>query len=89
MYRPDNGPEFGAMVVPDWLPKVGVKTFFIQPGSPWADGHNESFNGKLWDECLQVALFNNLREVRILIECRRCPDHTFVLYVSWRHAAGT
>jgi transposase InsO family protein len=45
--RSDNGPEFTAKVVRGWLPKVGVQTLFIEPGSPWENGYNESFNGKL------------------------------------------
>ena len=66
--RSDNGPEFTAKAVRDWLPKVGVKTLFIEPGSPWENGYNESFNGKLRDECLNVELFNDLLEAQILIE---------------------
>jgi putative transposase len=45
--RSDNGPEFIAKVVQGWLGRVGVKTLFIQPGSPWENGYNESFNRKL------------------------------------------
>ena len=51
--RSDNGSEFTAKVVRDWLPKVGVKTLYIEPGSPWENGYNESFNGKLRDELLR------------------------------------
>ena len=50
--RSDNGPEFTAKVVRGWLERVGVKTLFIQPGSPWENGYNESFNRKLRDERL-------------------------------------
>ncbi len=50
--RSDNGPEFTAQVVRDWLKRVGVKTLFIEPGSPWENGYCESFNGKLRDELL-------------------------------------
>lgn len=74
--RSDNRPEFTARAVRDWLPKVGVKTLFIEPGSPWENGYNESFNGKLRDECLNVELFNDLREARTLIERWRCHDNT-------------
>jgi len=45
--RSDNGPEFTSKAVRDWLPKVGVQTLFIEPGSPWENGYCESFNGKL------------------------------------------
>ncbi len=54
--RSDNGPEFTAKVVRDWLKRVGVQTLFIAPGSPWENGYNESFNGKLRDELLNRYL---------------------------------
>jgi transposase InsO family protein len=66
--RSDNGPEFAAHAVRDWIAKVGAKTLFIEPGSPWENGYNESFNGKLRDELLNVELFNDLREAKVLIE---------------------
>ena len=44
--RSDNGAEFTAMAVRDWLGKIGVKTLYIQLGSPWENGYVESFNGK-------------------------------------------
>ena len=70
--RSDNGPEFTAHAVRDWIARVGTKTLFIEPGSPWENGYNESFNGKLRDELLNVELFNDLREAKVLIErCRR------------------
>ena len=50
--RSDNGPEFTAKLVRRWLERVGVETLFIEPGSPWENGYNESFNGKLRDELL-------------------------------------
>ena len=52
----------------EWLPRVGVKTLFIEPGSPWENGYNESFNGKLRDEMLNGEIFYTLAEARILIE---------------------
>ena len=52
--RSDNGPEFAAKLVRRWLGRVGVETLFIEPGSPWENGYNESFNGKLRDELLNV-----------------------------------
>ena len=54
--RSDNGPEFTAKAIRGWLPRVGVRTLFIQPGSPWENGCNESFNGKLRDELLDGYL---------------------------------
>ncbi len=48
--RSDNGPEFIATAVQSWLARIGVKTLYIAPGSPWENGYNESFNGSLRDE---------------------------------------
>jgi len=66
--RSDNGPEFTSKAVREWLPKVGVKTLFIEPGSPWENGYIESFNGKLRDELLNREIFYSLKEVQILTE---------------------
>lgn len=69
--RSDNGPEFAALVVRHWLAKVGVKTLFIEPGSPWENGYVESFNGKLRDELLNREIFYSLNEAKVLIEMWR------------------
>ncbi len=66
--RSDNGPEFTSPVVRGWLERVGVKTLFIEPGSPWENGYVESFNGKLRDELLDREIFYTLQEARVLIE---------------------
>ena len=66
--RSDNGPEFTAIAVRDWLERVGVKTLFIEPGSPWENGYIESFNGKLRDELLNTEIFDTLLEAKVLIE---------------------
>ena len=66
--RSDNGPEFTAKAVREWLSRVGVKTLYIEPGSPWENGYNESFNGKLRDELLNREIFYTSREAQILIE---------------------
>ena len=65
--RSDNGPEFTAKVVRQWLGKVGVRTLFIEPGSPWENGYVESFNGKLRDELLNPEIFDTLLEARVLV----------------------
>ena len=65
--RSDNGPEFTASAVRSWLPRVGVTTLFIQPGSPWENGSVESCNGKLRDECLNGEIFTTLVEAQVLI----------------------
>ncbi len=66
--RSDNGPEFTAHKVRDWLERVKVQTLFIEPGSPWENGYIESFNGKLRDELLDRELFNAMLEAKVLIE---------------------
>jgi len=66
--RSDNGPEFTALAVRQWLQAVGAKTLYIEPGSPWENGYCESFNGKLRDECLNLELFYSLKEARMVIE---------------------
>jgi len=69
--RSDNGPEFTARAVRRWLNRLGVKTLFIEPGSPWENGYIESFNGKLRDELLDREIFTTLEEARVLIEAWR------------------
>jgi putative transposase len=66
--RSDNGPEFTAKAVRSWLSEMGVKTLFIEPGSPWENGYIESFNGKLRDELLNREIFTTLIEAKVLIE---------------------
>ncbi len=66
--RSDNGPEFTASKVRGWLASLGVGTLFIEPGSPWENGYNESFNGKLRDELLNGEIFYTLQEARTVIE---------------------
>ena len=65
--RSDNGPEFTAKAVRNWLKQLGVQTLFIEPGSPWENGYNESFNGKLRDELLNGEIFTTLLEAKVLI----------------------
>ena len=66
--RSDNGPEFTARAIRSWLTRLGVKTLFIEPGSPWENGYIESFNGKLRDELLSREIFTTLQEAKVLIE---------------------
>ncbi len=66
--RSDNGPESTAQAVRDWLGKVGVKTLFITPGSPWENGYDESFNGTLRDQLLNAEIFYTLRGAKVLLE---------------------
>jgi len=66
--RSDNGPEFVAKAVRDWITAVGAKTAYIMPGSPWENGYCESFNSKLRDELLNGEIFYTLEEARVIIE---------------------
>jgi len=66
--RSDNGPEFTANAVRRWLNRLGIKTLFIEPGSPWENGYIESFNGKLRDELLNLEIFTILTEAKVLID---------------------
>jgi len=66
--RSDNGSEFTAKTTREWIASVRVKTAYIEPGSPWENGYNESFNGKLRDELLNGEIFYTLKEAQILIE---------------------
>ena len=74
--RSDNGPEFTAQRVREWLGHLGVKTLFIEPGSPWENGYIESFNGKLRDELLNGEWFDTLLEARVLAERWRTHYNT-------------
>jgi transposase InsO family protein len=75
--RSDNGSEFTATAVREWLERVGVKTLFIEPGSPWENGYVESFNGKLRDELLNGEIFYTLREAQVITESWRREYNTF------------
>lgn len=66
--RSDNGPEFIAIALREWLERLNVKTLYIEPGSPWENGYCESFNSKLRDEMLAREIFYDLREAKVLIE---------------------
>ena len=66
--RSDNGPEFVAQAVRDWIKAVGAKTAYIEPGSPWENGYCESFNARFRDELLNGEVFYTLREAQIIIE---------------------
>ena len=66
--RSDNGSEFTAKSIRAWLPRLGVKALYITPGSPWENGYNESFNGRLRDELLNGEIFYTLKEAQVIIE---------------------
>ena len=75
--RSDNGSEFIAHCLQDWLKEHGTKPLFIEPGSPWQNGYCESFNGKLRDECLNMEQFDNLKEAQVVIEDWRDEYNSF------------
>jgi transposase InsO family protein len=66
--RSDNGAEFTTPNVRHWLKRLGVTTMFIEPGSPWENGYNESFNGTIRRELLDREVFDTLLEAQVLIE---------------------
>lgn len=70
--RSDNGSEFTAKPIRAWLKRLGVKTLYIEPGSPWENGYNESFNGRFRDEFLKAEVLYSLKEAEVLSE-------------QWRH----
>jgi len=74
--RSDNGPEFVAKSVRNWISAVGAKTAYIEPGSPWENGYCESFNARLRDEFLNGEIFYTLKEAEILIEQWRVHYNT-------------
>ena len=74
--RSDQGPEFIATAVKSWLGRIGVPTLSIEKASPWENGYNESFNGKLRDELLNTEVFYTLAEAKVLIEAWRRHDNT-------------
>ena len=76
LHTQHNGPEFTAKKVREWLERIGVQTLFIEPGSPWENGYNESFNGKLRDELLDREIFDTLQEAEVLTERWRWEYNT-------------
>lgn len=75
--RSDNGSEFIARTLQGCLAQHGTKPLFIEPGSPWQNGKCESFNGKLRDECLNMEVFDTLKEAQIVIEAWRDEYNSF------------
>lgn len=69
--RSDNGPEFVANAIKDWIEEEGFKTCYIEPGSPWQNAYAESFNSRFRDEFLNLELFTSLLEAKMLGEEHR------------------
>ena len=83
--RSDNGPEFVAEAVRDWISAVGSKTAYIEPGSRWEDGYCESFNARLRDELLNDEIFYSLKEAQIVIEEWRKHYNTVRPHSAFRY----
>jgi len=71
--RCDNETEMAVRTLRDRLARLGTKTLYIEPGSPWENGYHESFNGKPRDECLKLEIFDSLKEAQVVIGA--CRDH--------------
>jgi putative transposase len=66
--RSDNGSEFIAEIIKEFLTQNNIKAAYIEPGSPWQNGKGESFNGKCRNECLRMEIFGNWREAEVIAE---------------------
>ena len=77
--RSDNGPEMIAKRLKTWLSHQQVETLYIEPGSPWQNGRNESFNGRLRDECLNLEWFYNISEANY----QEAISNTEVIIAEW------
>lgn len=91
--RSDNGPEFVAYAIQDWLAAKQIKTLYIKPGSPWENAYIESFHDKLRDECLNREVFGTLMEARVIIDAWRheyneCRPHSSLGYRTPEDAAA-
>ena len=69
--RSDNGPEFVARALLEWMTNQGIETALIDPGKPWQNGVGESFNGKFRDECLSMEWFLSRAQAKVVIEAWR------------------
>jgi putative transposase len=84
--RSDNGPEFVAFELVEWLSDLGASTYHIEPGKPWQNSFGESFHARLRDECLNCEEFWNLDHARVLLESWRCEYNTEHLHSSLGYA---
>lgn len=83
--RSDNGSEFTAKIIRNWLRRLGVKTLYIEPESPWENGYIESFNGKMRDELLNREIFDTILETRVLVERYRWEYNTIRPHSSLKY----
>ena len=80
--RSDNGPEFIAFELVEWLEGLGAETHHIEPGKPWQNGYGESFHARLRDECLNCEEFWSVEHARVVLENWRCEYNTEHLHSS-------
>jgi putative transposase len=85
--RSDNGPEFVSKALLSWIVAQGIGTALIEPGKPWQNGVNESFNGKFRDECLSLEWFRSRAEAKVIIEAwrrhyKRASQHPSVYVIE-------
>lgn len=83
--RSDNGPEFIAYAIGDWLEQEKIGTIYIAPGAPWENGHIESFHDKMRDELLNREVFGSLLEAQVLLEGWRCEYNDFRPHSSLKY----
>ena len=83
--RSDNGSEFVSRKILRWIEDEKIETALIDPGKPWQNGANESFNGKFRDECLGMQWFQNRTEARVVIEAWRREYNTVRPHSSLGH----
>jgi transposase InsO family protein len=83
--RSDNGPEFVAELLRQWLKDLGVQTAYIEPGSPWENGYIESFNGKFRDELLNGEIFDTITEAQVIAEQWRMYYNTIRPHSSLKY----
>ena len=85
--RSDNGPEFVSHRILEWIDGSGIATSLSDPGKPWQNGADESFNGKFRDECLSLEWFRSRREATVVIEAWRqhynaVRPHSSLVYLT-------
>jgi putative transposase len=78
--RSDNGAEMTSKIIRSWLAKLGAKTLYIEPGSPWENGYCESFKCKLQDECLNQEIFYSLKEAQVVNQYNTIRPHSSLRY---------
>ena len=87
--RSDNGPEFIAYAIQDWLKDLEIEILYIKPGSPWEQAYIESFHDKLRDELLNREIFGSLREAQLILKSWRCEYNAERPHISQSYQTPT